>query len=351
MFLEVKRASCSDVLDRLMKMIRTILEYSIRTLVQEPDFDELSGEFEEEFQYLLKRKPVKRAVEALFELTYLERVDVCDGFENDAAFEEYIDDDSYQFRELTERERKVLSGLCNEIYKAVRRGLPPGDSAHTQFSVGMLKKQFVEENDNFGKVCPVCIRELLFDDREGEADHYFPRKKYPALTLHPYNILPVCSDCNGASVKHEKSPLADEDRGPGELRYVFLPYLRAAKPEVEFEVSDDESRRIVMHPAAGTGPYTQRRIENMERLYSLGERWGKVLQHTCDDIRSELAEKCGPSDSDEERLTKLRKLLEANRESTKGRSEFVKGVYCGWLLKQTDEMLLGVFSRDSYLVH
>ena len=111
-----------------------------------------------------------------------------------------------------------------------------------------------------------CLyKRTLFDDREGEADHYFPRKKYPALTLHPYNILPVCSDCNGASVKHEKVRSPMRTGVPGELRYVFLPYLRAAKPEVEFEVSDDESRRIVMHPAAGTGPYTQRRIENMER--------------------------------------------------------------------------------------
>lgn len=351
MFLEVKRASCSDVLNRIMKMIRTILEYSIRTFVQELDFDELSEEIEEDLKYLLKRKPVKRAVEALFELTYLERADVCDGFEHDAVFEKHIDDNSYQFRELTDRERDVLCALCNEVYKAVKNGFPPGGNTHAQFSVAMLKKQFAEENDDFGKVCPVCIRELLFDDREGEADHYFPRKKYPVLTLHPYNILPVCSDCNGASLKHGKSPLSDEDRGPGELRYVFLPYLRAAKPEVEFEVAEDESRRIVMHPAAGAGPYTQRRIDNMERLYGLGERWGRVLQHTCDDIRSELAEKCGPSDSDEERITKLRGLLEANRESTKGRREFVKGVYCGWLLKQPDETLLSVFPSDSYLFH
>lgn len=343
MFLDVKPAPCADVPGRLMKMIQDILNYSIRSFVREPEFEELLDQEDKEFPSLLKRKAVHEAIEKLFRLDYLERTRLCDLFEHDRSFERYLDDDTYQLREASGQDIAVLNELCNAIYDAANGGMPA--KSGITFDGNLLKKQFAEVNGKLGRVCPVCVRELVFAAGEGETDHYFPRRQYPVLALHPYNLLPICSDCNSTRIKHMKSPLARQDRGPGELRKIFLPYLRPAKPEVEFAVSEDIERKIVMHPALGTGPYTQTRIDNLERLYRLGERWSVVLQNVYDDIREELAEQSGGDDTEEEWMQKLRTILRSNAESTRGRTEFVKGIYCQWLDTKTDQELMELFAE------
>ena len=215
MFLEVKQAPCAEVPGRLMKMIQTILDYSIQSLVQEPDFEELSESVEEDFRYLFGRAAVHSAIEELFELPYIERTVLCEAFENDSEFKDHINDASYSFRRIPENENKVLSNLCNALYDEVRSGLPAGNK--TEFNVRLLQTQFAQTNGALGRVCPVCVRELVFPLGEGEVDHYFPRKKYPALALHPYNLLPICSDCNGVRMKHMKSPFEASDRGPVQM--------------------------------------------------------------------------------------------------------------------------------------
>lgn len=343
MFLEVKPAPCAEVPGRLLRMVRDILNYSIRSFVRNPEFEELVEEEDEELRCLLKRKSVHEAINRLFRLDYLERTRLCDIFEHDSCFEAHLNDDDYRLWEPDAQGNLILNELCNAIYDAANDGMPK--KSGITYNGNLLKKQFAEANGKLGRVCPVCVRELIFSAGEGETDHYFPKGQYPVLTLHPYNLLPICSDCNGTRIKHMKSPLAEEDRGPGELQKIFLPYLRPARPEVEFKVSEDVERKIVMYPAPGTGPYTQTRIDNLERLYRLGERWSVILQNVYDDIREELAEQSGGDDTKEEWLEKLRTILRSNAESTRGRTEFVKGIYCQWLDTKTDEELMELFTE------
>lgn len=218
----------------------------------------------------------------------------------------------------------------------LRTGFPSG-SAAPKFSGRLLRQQYAAANRLQGRVCPVCVKEILFTRGEGENDHYFPRSKFPTLTLHPYNLLPTCSDCNGSSFKHEKVPFAKPDAGPGELQTVFLPYLRPAKPEVTLSVG--ENCNIVMTPSPGTGKYTAQRIENMDRLYHLEDRWSGILSNVCDDIESEWKNICAQHGTTAGRLTALRELLKNNASSTKDRRDFIKGVYCEWLLSKSDSAL------------
>lgn len=344
MFLEVKQTSCAEVPERLMSMLQAVLEYSIRSFVQDPEFEELFHVVEKKLHYLLKSSKVHTAIEKLFQLPYLERTKLCDIFEHDSCFPQYMDDAAYQLKEDANQEEPVLKELCNAVYEAASAGAGKTSEDRLNLDLKLYKSRFSKENGALGRVCPVCVRELLFSMGEGELDHYFPRKKYPVLALHPYNLLPVCADCNSARIKHMKSPLDAQDRGPGELQNIFLPYLRPARPEVVFEVSEDAHRNIVMRPREGSSPYTQRRIENMERLYNLGPRWSLVLQNVYDDIKEELSERRDERDTPEVRIRKLREILKANEESTRGRTEFVKGVYCGWLNGKTDEELANLFA-------
>lgn len=226
------------------------------------------------------------------------------------------------------------------MYDIIKGGLPEHKDS---FSVSMLQKEYEYINGENGRVCPICVKENLFSMGEGEVDHYFPRKKYPVLALHPYNLLPICRDCNGPRKKYTKNPVDTSDLGPGELCTVFLPYLRSGRNEIEFCVSEDASRDIVMKPGPGGDQYTEKRIANMERLYDLGKRWSKIFSYIYEDINEELNHSGVKAKGREEGLAILRRIMEANAHSTKDRKDFIKGVYCSWLLKKSDEELEELF--------
>lgn len=60
------------------------------------------------------------------------------------------------------------------------------------------------------KTCPYCNREYTFSRklRNGrevhpEFDHFYPKSKYPYLTLSLYNLVPSCHTCNHLKMEHE----------------------------------------------------------------------------------------------------------------------------------------------------
>lgn len=336
MFLPVKRADCTDVLNRLMYAIQLILEYFVQSLFQPLDFQALADLVGPEFAPLLSYSKIHSAIEGIFQLSYLEKLEICNAFINDAAFDQHINDDAYHLSALSKGGAKALKLLCDPLYDVVGNGFPPASST-PQFSIQLLRHRYATVNHRQGRVCPVCVGEILFTKGEGQNDHYFPRSKFPTLTLHPYNLLPTCPNCNGSSFKHEKSPVEETDAGPGELQTVFLPYLRPAKPEVTLGVG--ENCNIIITPSPGTSKYTPQRIKNMDRLYKLEDRWSEVLSNVCDDIESEWESICTQHSTTAERLAALRELLKSNAGNTKNRSDFIKGVYCEWLLTKSDSAL------------
>lgn len=346
MFLPVTQARCSGVLNRIMDMVQVILDYSIQSLVQELDFEQLTKLVDKGLHPLLKKKVIRRNIEQLFQLTYVECTEVNWAFVHDRDFVNHIDDKGYclhfcfKTKDQNQKPLEVLNRLCNDLYDNISKGLPGNEAA---FSTLILQSDYEEVNGEYGLVCPVCMKENLFGMGEGEVDHYFPRKKYPALALHPYNLLPICSDCNGSRKKHIKNPIAGSDKGPGELLTVFLPYLRSGRDEIEFRVSEDFQRRIVMEPGEKGNRYTKKRIDNMERLFQLGDRWSRVLSYVYEDIRAELSRSGICRESRKKRIVLLRRMMKTNSDSTKNRRDFIKGVYCRWLLEKSDEELEEMF--------
>ncbi|MCD7994735.1 MAG: hypothetical protein LUK37_24330 [Clostridia bacterium] len=125
MFLPVKPAECSAILYRLIKMVKTILEYSVKTLIQELDFDDLTKLVEADLTGLLERRKIKEAIEELFQLPYLERTEALWAFCNDVEFQGHINHKNYQLHQRSPRGSgsgaymEVLNRLCNELYDAV----------------------------------------------------------------------------------------------------------------------------------------------------------------------------------------------------------------------------------------
>ena len=343
MFLEVKQAAaCVQALDRLGRLLETILKSAAGQKAGAPDLRRLEPLVEPALRPLLRRRQIWEAVEGLFALDPFQKQKIWDSFQNDMAFPQHISDKAYRLSrlsDLSQKGAKAFRKLCESLYEVVRTGIPApvGGPSKEPFTLRTLRESYQEENGALGRVCPACVRQTLFDVSEGEIDHYFPKSQHPALAFHPCNLLPSCSDCNGPSMKGQKEPVDPRDAGAGELCTVFLPYLRAAKPEVELQVGPDCA--IVLTPSPSGDRDTPRRIENIERLYHLGERWSKVLEHVYDDLSGQLEEACAAG-TPQQRLAQLRKVLRANAACTRDRSDFVKGVYCAWLDGKSDKELM-----------
>jgi hypothetical protein len=84
------------------------------------------------------------------------------------------------------------------------------------------------------KVCPYCNSQytLVVKNSDGEAlakfqfDHFFPKSKYPFLSISLYNLIPSCASCN-----HKKR---DEDLN---IKKHFHPYFNEIARFSQFRVS------------------------------------------------------------------------------------------------------------------
>lgn len=103
-------------------------------------------------------------------------------------------------------------------------------------------------------VCPYCNRQYTFTVKSKirpEFDHYFPKSKYPILTMSIYNLVPSCSLCNKG--KSDKTPddflypfeESFEDKGIHfEILNVIGNFLKQEKIAVKLE-SVEENQNIM----------------------------------------------------------------------------------------------------------
>ena len=55
-----------------------------------------------------------------------------------------------------------------------------------------LRYQVLTENGYLNEFCPLCGVNLV-----NTMDHYIPQEDYPLFVVHPLNLIPSCSQCNG----------------------------------------------------------------------------------------------------------------------------------------------------------
>lgn len=211
-------------------------------------------------------------------------------FENSQAFANLYDE-SYTGPSRIPDEVDI-TGIDQQIWAAIR-GLfesfydplfypSCGYRLHAASMVALVvfnRDKFLEQftNTNCLGVCPMC------DGSRGdpEVDHFLPKSKYPFLSLHPFNLLPICSTCNGRSRKGQQIPL-DIATDKQVLNW-FHPYLRAAEGTytVGFEQRDNKLTPVL----CGKDAQTQIRLINLDKLIGLQERWRQELIHR---VRSTL---------------------------------------------------------------
>jgi len=143
---------------------------------------------------------------------------------------------------------------------------PHGD--RVRFHRDVYIAAYEEKNDDV-RVCPYCDGDL----GSPEVDHFYPKSKFPQLSCHPLNLIPVCSTCNSRSNKGEKIPLDLDATDP--THDWFHPFLRSACDnfDIRFERVGQETQPTLR----SCDVQTQRRLDNLNELVGIQARWRRAL--------------------------------------------------------------------------
>jgi 5-methylcytosine-specific restriction endonuclease McrA len=127
--------------------------------------------------------------------------------------------------------------------------------------VNFNRQEFVDEFEDANpevRVCSMCDGYL----GNAEVDHFYPKAAYPYLSCHPYNLVPVCKDCNGRDGKHDTPPLSRNATGHQTADW-FHPYLRSA--DGTYTISFERQQEGTTPVLTSTDKQTQVRLTNLRR--------------------------------------------------------------------------------------
>ena len=325
MVLKINQAEWGNGMHVRMTFARNIFEYASTTAVFDKNIYLKKHSVHADF---IKNSKIIDAIDKIYDLAQNERKELYIAFCNDCDYYKNINNTEYRFKEITKKQKYIMENFMSElIYKKEERAA------------------YLEEYSNINKqYCPICRSAVAFKAGRGHIDHYFPKSEYPALMIHPKNLVPTCSDCNGPSAKHTKNPIHDDDIDKHQLLTVFIPYLRQAADEVRYSINEDSRKRVVeILPGRQADDYTEKRIQNLERLYNLSEIWSVHLETSYESLAAE----CKNKRLSNERIPKcieLRNILNnlINDYVLKNKidmNSFVDSVFYKWLSDLDDQYL------------
>lgn len=102
---------------------------------------------------------------------------------------------------------------------------------------------FRRHANNGYEYCPACgIRRMhtWVDDITDQYDHYLPKDIYPFSAVNFKNLVPICSDCNMAQVKHNDDILSHT----GKVFYPFDINHQAITFEITIAKNDSDLEKI-----------------------------------------------------------------------------------------------------------
>lgn len=135
------------------------------------------------------------------------------------------------------------------------------------------------------KICPACDSHEWQDALSNkpplavvqpfhvytDTDHFFAKDLYPHLSIHPYNLIPLCEKCNERFKLTRDAMEWDSVRRT--LYHLAVPYRRKALSSdtyVKFSAIKNEPVQLLRRPAS-TIP--TERISMMKHLFKIPDRW------------------------------------------------------------------------------
>lgn len=218
------------------------------------------------------------------------RSQILDAFDHDITFHQNLNNVTFEFwyrTRLSAAAQKAVRGLMQAFYTdLLSSGFPSGIHTLTHnIDRDALIAAFWAANPKL-EVCPACdsAREDTIDTKiYADADHYLPKAKYPFLSVHPANLVPLCIACN-RTFKGDRDPL---DKGVAALTHNFHPYTNPAVGHITVQVTRTKGVPVVQ--IADNAGMPSRRVANLNRVFRLEERWPDRLRYQINELREGLA--------------------------------------------------------------
>jgi hypothetical protein len=203
-----------------------------------------------------------------------------DAFANDITFDKNIEDPQFRFQypQLSAATQALLSELMIYFYENLfDDGFPEWiDANNEKYSRKAFVRAFRKANKNLG-VCPACDGDSpseIDGNPLDDTDHFLPKSIYPFYSVHPFNLVPLCLECN-ERVKKATDPIDDPLDEP--LINSFHPYLRPAIENVKVLVKEESFGNLLVSIEDNTN-HPSRRVQSLDRVFLLEGRWKGRLE-------------------------------------------------------------------------
>lgn len=252
------------------------------------------------------RKKLQQAIDGLFLLPPDRRREIAYAAAHDMDFDRTADPSRFHFAvpALPKQEQQILKNFFSYFYDpAFHRQVGPSLNGRTSRAVRCeFSDAYYRANTALHSVCPVCLKQESFADKENELEHYFPKETYSPLILHPSNLFFICKECN-KTYKGTRDALR---KGKKPLSKVFLPYQDTVKDHTKVTFQRRANTDQVKLMSVSGLPDEQERVKNFNYLYQLEARWSadierifeqlrkycSVRQYTRGEVRQKLLDKC-----------------------------------------------------------
>ena len=285
----------------------------------------------------------KSAVENLFKLSYTEQTEIYNAIVNDF---DYISGDRTKFdfsvKKLPRNEREIVHDIFFYFYNekfGKACGIELNNIDESGINKTQLKNHFFLANDFVNHVCPVCLSQMSIGKRETHLEHYLPKSIYPALIFHPFNLYYACNSCNTVYKKAKDTLLNGIS-----LNQIFIPYLEPAVDFTEIIIERANMTDIVKLKAKDKNTATQNRIDNLNRLFELEERWSSNIECYYGQFRCSYKDKSITRDELKEKLSEQTNYLVAR--SREFPEKYIESVYMKWIYtRQLDAFYDSLFTE------
>ena len=184
--------------------------------------------------------------------------------------------------------KRSAGTFFKEFYEAFgsEKGLPEHLFRPSLPTQGFGRWDFIDEFSETNpdlRLCPVCDSTLYRTTIGGRPyasiEHFFPKSRYPHLSVHPLNLVPICPFCNSGAAG-AIDPFGEDNLGALGL---ILPYqeYRGLSEQTYLYVRPQDRRdghplELVMLPNSDY-PDAKTLIANFERTYKVQKRWNEDM--------------------------------------------------------------------------
>jgi hypothetical protein len=223
------------------------------------------------------------------------KTEVLRAFQHDIDFEALSGDNgdkvfhTFQLSDATKPVTVLLKELLVNFYGKifVSQGIPTEVLEEEKSLDHQTILQSYHQANLHLKVCPGCdgksplsSKPTLPPDRSSDndlwfyanIDHFLPKSKYAFLAVHPYNLVPLCLECNQTR-KREKDAL--ETPGVANLDDIYHPYIRAACNEIKVTIEHDpiDGQACIKFSTNTNNPRAIARLQSLNHIFELESYW------------------------------------------------------------------------------